>query len=141
MFFFAKPESLSFIAIIDKEMLALVNLNQIAPGRKSPSAQELRPNANKRIEDVRQETMFSHAAQAAAENLAAPVSEPIGLVLADGWSGEGPSSKATGADARVVLGVGGAAVLLRRLLRFHFERTPALLFRFWRFVSPSAAKT
>ena len=33
---------------------------------------------------------------------------------------------------KVVLGVGGAAVLLRRLLRFHFERTPALLFRFWR---------
>lgn len=32
----------------------------------------------------------------------------------------------------VILGVGGAAVLLRRLLRFHFERTPALLFRFWR---------
>ena len=86
MFFFAKPESLSFIAIIDKEMLALVNMNQVAPGGKSPSAQELRPNANKKMYD--RETMFSHAAQAAAETFAASL-EPIGLVLADGWNGEG----------------------------------------------------
>lgn len=34
------------------------------------------------------ETMFSHAAQAAAETFAASL-EPIGLVLADGWNGEG----------------------------------------------------
>ena len=34
------------------------------------------------------ETMFSHAAQAAAETFAASL-ESIGLVLADGWNGEG----------------------------------------------------
>lgn len=34
------------------------------------------------------ETMFSHAAQASAETFAASL-EPIGLVLADGWNGEG----------------------------------------------------
>ena len=34
------------------------------------------------------ETMFSHAAQAATETFGASL-EPIGLVLADGWNGEG----------------------------------------------------
>lgn len=64
------------------------NSNQDAPGGKGPSAQELRPNANKGREMHGEETTFSHAAQDAAETFAASL-EAIGLVLSNEWSGEG----------------------------------------------------
>lgn len=51
------------------------------------------------------ETTFSHPAQDAAETFAASL-EAIGLVLSDGWNGEGRSSKATGSDARDGIGRG-----------------------------------
>lgn len=88
------------------------------------------------------ETMFSHAAQAAAETFAASLERNwprLGGRLErrskrprkdDGCRCEGRAP-----------GVGGAAVLLRRLLRFHFERTPALLFRFWRLFRRPPRKT
>ncbi len=45
------------------------------------------------------ETMFSHAAQAAAETFAACLSQSASSWQMDGTE-RGPSSKATGADAR-----------------------------------------
>lgn len=123
-------------------MLALVNMNQVAPGGKSPSAQELRPNANKRSGRC---TTGKRCSPTPPKPRRRPL-RPRLSQSASSWRTVGtarePSSKATDARCEGWYWAWEApAVLLRRLLRFHFERTPALLFRFWRLFRRPPRKT
>ena len=110
-------------------MLAMSNSYQDARGGKGPSAQESRPNANKGLEDALQENSVLPRSSRRGGNLRRLArgdrSRLVGRVERRGGALRRRRAQMRG----MVLGVASAAVLLRRLLRLHFEGAPALPLR------------